>query len=276
MVSKDFTDQLTWEEKARQNPLWAVMSVDEFAGAGGDPSSWSPDQLALFFDKGRTLFDVFLRPSLQRARILPGQGFIVEYGSGMGRILRSVRDAGYRCAGVDISDTMLQHSRRLVPEVQELHLLRRDGGVPLQDGEADYVYSYAVLQHVARTSLVRRAVREMCRVLKPGGLLRLQFQPGSMPFGAPPRAGTRALNFERSSLTFRWVSLQRRWRVPEWVPRLPLVRLQGHNNWGGVPLRWETMRSFLEAGGVRLLSLERDPVAEWNSVWLLGKKDLPR
>jgi len=34
------------------------------------------------------------------------------------------------------------------------------------------------------------------------------------------------------------------------------------------------MRSFLAAGGVRLLSLERDPVAQWNSVWLLGKKDL--
>jgi hypothetical protein len=115
----------------------------------------------------------------------------------------------------------------------------------------------------------------MCRILKPGGLLRLQFQPGSMPFGSAPRGGSNALNLENHSLVFRWIRLQKRWRVPAWLPRVPLIRLYRHNNWGGVPLRWQTMRDLLRASGVRLLSLERDPVAEWNSVWLLGKKDLP-
>jgi hypothetical protein len=64
--------------------------------------------------------------------------------------------------------------------------------------------------------------------------------------------------------------------VPGWVPRLPLVWIQRHNNWIGVPLRWQTMRRWLRSGGVRLLGLERDPAADWNSVWLLGKKDLGR
>jgi SAM-dependent methyltransferase len=274
MVSKDFTDRLTWEEKARLNPLWAVMSVDEFAQADGDPSSWTAEQLARFFEKGRALFDIFLRPSLQRAEIRPERSLLVEYGSGMGRILRAVDEAGYRCSGVDISATMLEHSRRLLPTVTDLHLVQADGRVPLADASADYVYSYAVLQHIPRTTVVRRAVLEMCRILKPGGLLRLQFQPGSMPFGARRRGATRAVNFERRSLTFRWVRLQKRWPVPSWVPQIPIVLLQRHNNWGGVPLRWGAMRDFLAAGGVRLLSLERDPVAQWNSVWLLGKKDL--
>ncbi|HEX2218047.1 MAG TPA: class I SAM-dependent methyltransferase [Gemmatimonadales bacterium] len=275
MISRDFTDRLTWEEKARRNPLWAVMSVDEFAQADADPSSWTPEQLSLFFDKGRALFEIYLRPSLERAQMVPGRAVVVEYGSGMGRILRAVHSAGYRCAGVDISETMLAHSRRLVPQVTDLHLLRPNGSVPLPDASADYVYSYAVLQHIARASLVARAVGEMCRILKPGGLLRLQFQPGSMPFGWAPRAGSKALNFENSSLLFRWVRLQKRWQVPTWIPRLPLIRLYRHTNWGGVPLRWQTMRDLLRSGGVRLLSLERDPAAEWNSVWLLGKKDLP-
>lgn len=274
MASKDFTDRLSWEEKARRNPLWAVMSVDQFAEAGGDPSSWTAEHLALFFEKGRALFDIFLRPSLTRSEILPERGVLVEYGSGMGRILRAVHEAGYRCSGVDISATMLEHSRRLLPEVTDLHLLQADGGIPLADASADYVYSYAVLQHIPQTTLVRRAVAEMCRILKPGGLLRLQFQPGSMPFGARRRGATGVVNFERRSLTFRWARLQKRWPVPSWVPQVPTVRLQQHNNWGGVPLRWGAMRDFLAAGGVRLLSLERDPVAEWNSVWLLGKKDL--
>ncbi|MBA3258561.1 MAG: class I SAM-dependent methyltransferase [Gemmatimonadales bacterium] len=273
-VSREFTDQLTWEEKARLNPLWAVMSVDEFAQAGSDPSSWEPEQLALFFQKGRMLFEVFLRPALERAGLDPERTLLLEYGSGMGRILQAVRKAGYRCAGVDISRTMLDHSRELVPDVRDLHLLGPDGRVPLPDGVADYVYSYAVLQHIPHTSLLQRAIREMCRVLKPGGLLRIQFQPGSMPFGSRPYAGVRAINFEHRSLVFRWARLQNRWRVPGWIPRMPVVRLQRHNHWSGVPLRWQTMRDLLRAGGVRLLSLERDPVADWNSVWLLGKKDL--
>jgi len=184
----------------------------------------------------------------------------------MGRILRAVHEAGYRRWGVDISATRLEHSRRLLPEVTDLHLLQADGEIPPADASADYVYSYAVLQHIPRTTLVRRAVLEMCQILKPGGLLRLQFQPGSMPFGAQRRGATRAVNFERRSLTFRWVRLQKRWPVPSWVPQVPIALLQQHNNWGGVPLRWGAMRDLLAVGGVRLLSLERDPVAEWNSV----------
>jgi SAM-dependent methyltransferase len=272
-LSRDFTDRLTWEEKAKVNPLWAVMAVEEFEGTGPDAATWSEDQVALFFEKGRTLFNVFLQPPLERLRADPGKTFVVEYGSGMGRILRAFHEAGYRCAGVDISETMLKHSRTLVPEVEDLHLVGADGRVPLEDGVADYVYSYAVLQHIPRTSLIRRAVGEMCRILRPGGLLRLQFQPATMPFGARPRSGSNAVNFDRHSLVFRWARLQNRLPVPSWVPRLPLAWVQQHNNWIGVPLRWQTMQSWLQSGGVRLLSLERDPAADWNSVWLLGKKD---
>ncbi len=271
-VSRDFTNRLTWEEKARKNPLWAVMSVDEFAGADGEPASWTPEQLALFFGKGRSLFEIFIRPALLRAGLVPGQAFVLEYGSGMGRVLKAVHDAGYRCAGVDISETMLRHSRRLVPEVDELYALPSDGRIPVADGSVDYVYSYAVLQHIERRGLVRKAVGEMCRVLKRGGLIRLQFQPGSMPFGGRLHGVTHAVNLEHRSLVFRWVDLRRRWSVPAWIPPLPVVLLQRHNHWSGVPLSWRTMRHFLKEGGVRLLSLERDATAEWNSVWLLGRK----
>ncbi len=276
MITRRFTEALTWEEKARVNPLWAVMSVPEFEQADADPSRWTGEQLALFFEKGQLLFDVYLRPVLQRSGLAGRSARLIEYGSGMGRILRAVRSAGHEAAGVDISSTMLEHSRRLLPEVADLHLVGADGRIPLPEASADLVYSYAVLQHIARKSQVRRAVSEMCRLLKPGGFLRLQFQPGSMPFGWGHREMTRAINFERHSLVLRWVALQRRWEVPAWIPPLPALLLRSHSHWAGVPLRWQTMRRWLASGGVRLLSLERDPVAEWNSVWLLGRKDLRR
>ncbi len=276
MISRQFTDVLTWEEKARLNPLWAVMSVPDFEQADADPSHWSREQIDLFFQKGRLLFEVYLAPILRRAGLEPSRTRVFEYGSGMGRILRAVHEAGYDAAGVDISPTMLQYSRRLVPEVTDLHLVGSDGRVPLPDASADLVYSYAVLQHISKKSLVRRAVDEMCRVLKPGGYLRLQFQPGSMPFGSAPKESMRAFNFEDRSLVLRWVKLQRRWQLPSWIPRLPVALLRRHSHWAGVPLGWRTMRRYLAAGGVRLVSLERDPVADWNSVWILGRKDLWR
>ena len=273
MSDRSFTDQLTWEEKARVNPLWAVMSTPEFDQASGDPASWTPEQLASFFEKGRMLFDAFLKPPLRRAGVEGRDVHVLEYGSGMGRILRAVHAAGYSAAGVDISPTMVANSRLLVPEVTDLHVLAPDGGVPVPDASFDYVYSYAVLQHISRLSQVRRAVLEMCRALKPGGLLRLQYQPASMPFKVPRRQVLRGVNFERHSVVYRWVRLQRRLPVPDWVPAVPVAYLHRHNHWQGVPVRWRTMEEWLNEGGVQQFTLERDPVADWNSVWILGRKD---
>ena len=115
MISRDFTDSLTWEEKARRNPLWAVMSVDGFPRRPtripphGAPSSWrSSSRRAAPAVRG-------LPPPLAGAGAdrAADPARVVEYGSGMGRILRAVHAAGYRCGGVDISETMLAHSRRV-------------------------------------------------------------------------------------------------------------------------------------------------------------------
>lgn len=267
-----FRDTLSWEEKARRNPLWAVMSVPEFEELGPDPEQWTAAQLQLFFAKGRALRDSYLEPPLRRLGAVPGEVRVLEYGSGMGRLLNAFAERGYRCTGVDISPTMLEHSRRLVPAVTDLHLVGGDGAIPVPATSMDYVYSYAVLQHISRRSHVRRAVSEMCRVLRPGGLLRLQFQATSVPLRRARSSVIRAVNFERHSLVYRWARLQRRLGVPDWVPPVPLVYLHRHGNWAGVPFRWGAMESLLNGRGVRVYGLEVDVAAEWNSVWLLGKK----
>lgn len=272
MQDATFRDTLSWEEKARLNPLWAVMSVPEFENLGPDPAAWTAEQLELFFAKGRVLRDIYLEPPLRRIGAVPERCRVVEYGSGMGRLLNAFAERGYACAGVDISATMLEHSRRLVPAVTELHVVGADGAIPLLDASADYVYTYAVLQHIPRRSQVRRAVSEMCRVLRPGGLIRLQFQAASVPLQRPRNALVRAVNFERRSLVYRWARLQRRLPVPEWVPLLPVIYLHRHGNWVGVPFRWGAMESLLNRHGVCVYGLEVDVAAEWNSVWLLGKK----
>ena len=274
MPDAKFLYALSWEEKARINPLWAVMSVSDFESLGPDPAAWTAEQVEAFFAKGEVMFDIFLRPTMTRLGLVPGQATVAEYGSGMGRILRAVRRAGYDCAGVDISPTMLEHSRRLVPEVTRLSVIGDAGRSDLPDGLADFVYSYAVVQHIQRLSGVRRAVREMARLLKPGGFMRLQFQPLDLPFKAPLVQRQWGINFEHRSVTLRWIPIARAVRVPGPLGRvkLPVVLARAHTHWTGVPLRWRTLQRCLDDAGIELWGLERDAGASWHSVWALGRK----
>ena len=45
----------TWEEKARENPLFAVQSMPGMADA--PPEGFTPELLEAFFKKGRLIFD---------------------------------------------------------------------------------------------------------------------------------------------------------------------------------------------------------------------------
>jgi SAM-dependent methyltransferase len=275
MVNQTFKDDLSWEEKARRNPLFAVMSADVFQEKGPDPAAWDEHDLELFFAKGRQVYEIFLRPVLQRTPLPPGESFLVEFGCGMGRVLKAVAADGYEVAGIDISPTMLSHSRRLVPEVERLSGLDEAGRSDLSDACADFVYSYAVIQHIPTLSGVRRALSEMCRILKPGGTLKLQFRTLEAPFRAIRRTeGRRVRNFEHWSLVAKWVKLSRRGLLPDWVPALPVLVPMRHTNWIGVPLSHRRLESYLNAGGVRLLGIEED-VGHPTMAWAVGRKILP-
>ena len=73
------------------------------------------------------------------------------------------------------------------------HLIAADARyVPLQPNSVDVAFSYSVLQHMAKHD-VRRALREMRRVLTPSGMVAVQL---------PNTVGLRSI----------WVQARRRWR----------------------------------------------------------------
>ena len=53
-----------------------------------------------------------------------------------------------------------------------------------RDASFDFVYSYAVFQHIPSRDVVYQYMRETCRVLKPGGIFRGQFN--GLPHSAVP------------------------------------------------------------------------------------------
>ena len=274
MVNEWFKHKLSWEDKAKENPLFAVMSAERFADKGSNPEDWSAEDLQAFFAKGQFMFDNFLRPVIERIPLRPENTFIVEYGSGMGRILKAVKAAGFECAGIDISPTMLGYSRQLVPEVSRLALLDKYGHCDIPDTSADFVYSYAVIQHISVLSSVRSAIAEMCRILKPGGILKLQFRTLDLPFrilNLENRA--KVYNFEHRSFLLRGVKFSNRMAFAKCLPPLPIPSLSKHTSWVGVPLSYRNLQRFLNDSGCGLIGIERDVGHKKTMAWALARKE---
>ena len=98
---------------------------------------------------------------------MPG-GRILEVGCGTGQILRRVRRFAPAALGVDLSHGMLQRARARELPVAQASALQ----LPFADERFDLVYSFKVLPHVPD---LRGALREIERVLAPGGVAVLEF-----------------------------------------------------------------------------------------------------
>jgi SAM-dependent methyltransferase len=269
VVDDKFKHDLSWEEKAKKNPLYGVMSANEtFAEKDADPAKWTKADLEIFYEKGRLLFDTFIRPVLLRADIKPKGAFVVEYGSGLGTILKAVKAAGYDCAGIDISATMLGFSRQVVPEVTKLYCLDDKGRSEMATACADMVFTRAVMQHIKDLSNVRTAISEMARILKPGGYLKMHFRSlSTLPFtGAPITQRNRVLNGENRSAIIHFATRP-------WLPvTLPVLGVVKHTNWVGVPLSIQNVKRFFKENGLELLGLEKDIGGKDRFYWALARK----
>ena len=93
---------------------------------------------------------------------------VVEAGCGTGLLLREVAGFARSAVGVDLSRGMLAAAR-----ARGLHVVQGSlTDLPLPGASADLIYSMKVLPHVAP---IREALRELARVLRPGGHLVAEF-----------------------------------------------------------------------------------------------------
>ena len=101
---------------------------------------------------------------------------ILDAGCGTGRALETLLGADRTVIGVDHSAASLDVARGRVPEAARERLSLRLGDVrdlPVSDGEVDGVWCCGVLQHVPSGAYRAEALRELRRVLRPGGVLAL-------------------------------------------------------------------------------------------------------
>jgi ubiquinone/menaquinone biosynthesis C-methylase UbiE len=100
----------------------------------------------------------------------------LEIGCGPGRLLRPMSRHFAEIHGVDVSDEMVTLAKEKLRDIPNAHAQVCDGArlTAFADASIDFIYSYAVFQHIPSREVVLEYMREVQRVLKPGGLARLQ------------------------------------------------------------------------------------------------------
>ena len=101
----------------------------------------------------------------------------LEIGCGPGRLMKPLSRHFGEIHGVDVSDEMIRLARERLSAYSPRARSRHQRRQPPQfaDESFDFVYSYAVFQHIPSRDVVLEYMREIWRVLKPGGVFRGQF-----------------------------------------------------------------------------------------------------
>lgn len=133
----------------------------------------------------REVLGDFHLPEVVRQAVPEGCGIAVDLGCGTGEVLDQLREVSREVIGVDGSPRMLELARRRfgraaadTTDVAYVDGAGDGAGVslrigeldhlPLRDGEADFACINLVLHHLSHPAA---AIREMARVLRPGGLV---------------------------------------------------------------------------------------------------------
>ncbi len=109
------------------------------------------------------------------AREVGDLGPICDLGCGPGQIARYLHRQGAATLGVDLSPRLIAEAQRLNPEI---HFHQGDMlSLPEADNSWGGIAAFYCIIHIPRAQVVD-ALREMRRVLKPGGVLLVTFHIG--------------------------------------------------------------------------------------------------
>ncbi|MDQ6795905.1 MAG: class I SAM-dependent methyltransferase [Chloroflexota bacterium] len=165
--------QRDWEELGSIDPLWAIL-----AHRGRQYGGWG---LGEFMATGvRNVENLMARAEslglpLRRDRAL-------DFGCGIGRLTRPLAFWFGEAVGVDISAPMIEQAMLVNAGVRNcsfVHNTRPDLSI-LDDASFDLAYSHIVLMHLPNQAVAESYIRELIRVLRPGGLLVFQI-PARIP-----------------------------------------------------------------------------------------------
>jgi SAM-dependent methyltransferase len=160
-----------WDDRARRDAFLYI-------------ASWRKDwDEKSFFDSGEEDYLRFVDPILQKLQFDPAGKSMAELGCGAGRMTRSFAQCFQSVYAADISAEMQSRAKSYLPSFSNIHWVLTNGETlfPIENASVDFVFSYLVLQHMPTKELVFSALREMMRILRPGGAFLFQYNGSRRP-----------------------------------------------------------------------------------------------
>jgi ubiquinone/menaquinone biosynthesis C-methylase UbiE len=162
--------RIDWDERARENARYYVNT---------DRDQWEDEE---FFQSGEDTV---------RAEILtdmtnicqgkdPSRMKVLEIGCGAGRVTRALAKLFGEVYAVDVSGEMVEQAQRALRTFPNAHVFQNNGRdlSVLGNLEVDFAFSCIVFQHIPSKPVIEGYVREVNRLLRPGGLFKFQVQGG--------------------------------------------------------------------------------------------------
>lgn len=143
---------------------------------------------------GRRVHQIEHRNLQYALRQIDPAGRVLEVGCGTGRLLMEARADGYHVDGLDASPDMIELVKRKIDDkCADLQLYVAEAAqLPIDDDTYDLTYSVRMLNQTESPDYAKRAIAEMVRVTKPGGLVLFEFINVFRPrFGPGKRRTTR-------------------------------------------------------------------------------------
>ncbi len=169
--------QREWDERARENARYYVNTAK---------NDWTDDE---FFQSGRrTVAEEVLTDMINICQGKePREMKVLEIGCGVGRVTRALSEVFGEVYGVDVSSEMIRQAKTGLADRANVHLFQNNGTdlAALGDLAVDFAFSSIVFQHIPSRAVIETYVREVYRLLRPGGLFKFQVQ-GAHLLATPP------------------------------------------------------------------------------------------
>ena len=234
-----------WDTRARENARAYINWPDV------------PNEEDAFFASGKTDYDHYVTPFLKKMSFDPRAKTALEIGCGIGRIARWMSQDFGQYVGVDVSPEMIHKASSYnLPRAQFQAVSGGDlAGIP--SDSVDFVWSFAVFQHVPDKQAIFNYFKEAARVLHPGGIFRLHMK------------GLWALPLGRLMLEAGFPDRYRDRDKKARKFKIPFIRLRYLDTWQGRSIRPDEAVQQCESAGLQVL----DTAGEWTPMmWVGGRK----
>ncbi len=219
--------QREWDERARDNARHFVNTAQH---------DWSDDD---FFASGqRTVENEILTDMTNICQGKdPKQMKVLEIGCGAGRVTRALAGIFGEVHAVDISGEMVRQARQSLADLDNVHIEQNNGRDLTVLGElrVDFAFSTIVFQHIPSKEVIESYIRDVHRLLRPGGLFKFQVQGDptierdeddtwlGVPFSDADavemglRCGFEPRHRHGEGTQYFWLWYFRRWRIRQWA-----------------------------------------------------------